>query len=287
MIEKVDSTLKAYLLKMLGDPSDTELDFSFALPNKEWLKGAKSSKNWINIYLLELKENVELRRNDPQRNLNGTKVEDQKPPLYVDLYYLITFYNNENQSVIEHRYLEATLLALYDFPNLAANFISNDNTIVKQISLELFPKPFIDEQSGYQLWSAIDQDARPYISLKVTLPLESKVVTSDEIVQVKSIGYEALNEVHNRLYLHGRVVYKNGSTTNAIEGATIKIKEEGGGIIDQTMTDGLGRFEFEALKNEEKMTVVVDAAGYSSKEIELKNILQLSNRSITIVMEKM
>jgi len=47
-------------MAMGGDLGDPVPDFSFKLPDREWLNSAKSSENWINIYLLEVKENLEL-----------------------------------------------------------------------------------------------------------------------------------------------------------------------------------------------------------------------------------
>lgn len=285
MIENVDSTLKEYLFEVLDKPSDTELDFSFVLPNKEWLKSAATSKNWINIYLLEIRENTELRRNDEsQKNYSADKVEKKKQPLYVDLYYLVTFYNKEGSSAQEHKYLESVLLSLYDFPNRVHDHIA-DTTLLKQITLELFPKPFIDEQLGYQLWSALDQDARPYIPIKVTVPLVSAVVLqSDAIVQNKKMHYEVLNGVLYRL--QGRVVHQNGNVNNPVAGAVLKIKDKGGEIISQTATNSMGSFEFKQLKHEEEMTASVEAEGYVSKEIDLENIPQMSKGSVTIVLEK-
>ncbi len=194
MIQKVDTLLKDYLENELNDSSnivnDTLLDFSFKVPNRDWINsdGFSSSQNWINIYLFEIRENLELRREGWQRSRNGDIVKSKKNPYFVDLYYLITFYNKSRNSTIEHQYLESSLLALFDFSNLAPNHIG-DKELLEQITIELFPKPYVDEQLGFQLWNSLDQDARPYISLKITVPLESKVSQRDTIVKSKEITY--------------------------------------------------------------------------------------------------
>ena len=286
MITKIDSELKLYLLSVLGNPSDTVLDFSFKLPDRAWLKSATSSENWINIYLLEVKENVELRRNEWEKSYVGGQVSKQKPPHYVDLYYLITFYNKNKKSELEHGYLENVLLALYDFSHLAAAHLS-DVTLVDKITLELFPKPYIDDQLGFQFWNAIDQDARPYIPLKVTVPLHSSVVSSDAIVHTKIIQYETLDEPLSTL--SGKVVHLSEVNGNAITVpvplATLEIKKKGGVSICTVEADALGSFICEQLKDE-ALTIFVKAEGYQDMEIDLDNGLAMVSKGMTIEMNK-
>lgn len=199
MLNETNLLLKEYLFDQLGKPSDTVVDFSFHLPSKDWLNQSDSSKNWINIYLLELKGNLDLRENSWEREekINDT-VDKKKPPLFVDLFYLITFYNKDKKTDLEHSYLESVLISLYDFKNLAPSNNNIDQAILNKIDLEIFPKPFIDENVSYQLWSALNQDARPYIPLKITLPLESKVKMTEKIVKedgkIINLGIKPLKE---------------------------------------------------------------------------------------------
>ena len=188
-IENVNTTLKEYLFNELNKPSDTVLDFSFKLPNKKWMSSMGSSDNWVNIYLLDVHENLELRRSEWKRHYEDGALKLKKPPFYVDLFYLITFYNKDKKSELEHEYLQLVLLALSDFSNLSKS------PFIKQMQTELFPKPYVDEQLGLQLWSALDQDARPFIPLKVTIPLESKVFKNEEIVRSKEITYKSFDGV--------------------------------------------------------------------------------------------
>ncbi len=286
MITKIDRVLKNYLLGVLGDPGDTVLDFSFKLPDREWLKSAKSSESWINIYLLEVKENLELRKNEWQQSYVGDQVSQQKAPYYVDLYYLITFYNKSKKSEIEHGYLENVLLALFDFPNLAPEHI-DDQAFLKEISVELFPKPYIDDQLGFQFWNAIDQDARPYIPLKVTVPLQSTVLKSTAIVNEKEISYNQLTE---RLYtLSGKVIFVSQINAHTVSVpvvlAEVTIKKKGGDIIDTLQADTVGSFTFKRLKNQ-AVTILVEAEGYQDQEIDLDDIAMLDSKVVSIEMTK-
>lgn len=195
MIKEVNLLLKQYLITKLGNPSDTELDISFTLPNKDWLNNNQSSSNWINIYLLEIKENLNSRENTWKKVRSGNESNKTKPPLFVDLYYLLTFYNKNKNSELENTNLEATLLHLYDFKNLATKQNDLDENILNDIKLELFPKPFIDENASYQLWSALDQNARPYIPLKISIPLYSTVSRNEGIVKEKAISINDIEKL--------------------------------------------------------------------------------------------
>lgn len=289
MISKIDTTLKTYLIKELGEPADTELDFSFKLPDRGWLKSSQNSKNWINIYLLEVKENLELRNNEWQRNDDIDRVNQKKSPSYVDLYYLITFYNKEKKSEVEHQYLESVLIALFDFSNLAPEHIT-DIEFLKQMTLELFPKPYIDDQLGFQFWNAIDQDARPYIPLKITIPLESKVSRSSVRVEEKHINYNHLNDT--LFTVSGDVLFKKENENNSlkftkvpIESVTIELHDKGGNIIQDTKTDRLGKFAFKDLFDRE-LILVAQAEGYVQLTINLRNLSKNIYEPMTIIMEK-
>ena len=284
MITQIDAALKLYLRKSLGDLGDTILDFSAKLPDRAWLKDATSSESWINIYLMEVKENLELRRNEWQRSYEGDEVTSKKPPHYVDLYYLITFYNKHKKSEIEHAYLENTLLALFDFANLAPAYIA-DKALLKAMTLELFPKPYIDDQLGFQFWNALDQDARPYIPMKITVPLSSTVADSGKIVKEKHIAYETLDEV--LCTLSGKVLFStesNGQVTSIpVSFAEIEIMKKGGKTIQTLYTDAVGNFRVTQLKNE-AVTILVKAEGYLDRAIDLDDIP--NTRTMTIEMKK-
>lgn len=272
-IADVNSTLENYLFNQLDKLDTSVLDFSFKLPNKDWVTKSQSSINWINIYLIDLKENLELRRNEWQRRYENGQLREKKQPLYIDLYYLITFYNKEKLSVKEHEYLELVLLALSDFSNLV---ILPDNSpdartvnldLVNQMVIELFPKPYSDEL-GFQLWTALDQDARPFIPIKVTIPLESEVSRSSVPVQTKEIFYVQDEVTYN---LKGKVLVQDTKTLLPASASTIKIKNKGGDVIDKTVADSLGKFEFKELKDEE-LVAVVEVEGYVAKEVVLDDL---------------
>ena len=290
-IKNVSTILKEYLHKKFGEPETTDLDFSFALPNKGWVTENKAN-DWVNIYLLETKDNLELRSSQRERSYKDGNVIDTKSPFYVDLYYILTFYAYYKSSnaaldpaLKEYEHLETALLALYDF--------CDSEDVPEVMRLEMYPRPYIEEQLNLQLWSALDQDVRPFISLKVTIPLESEV--SKKYTPVKEDGKTIV--LYHKRSLYGRVLVKEqgtpDSTAKPYESqnnayAKVKITNQGGTTIymKEIETDALGMFEFVEDKkldlDEKELFLKANAEDYDEKEIKLVKDMKMPIEIILI-----
>ncbi len=291
-IKNVSTILKEYLHKKFGEPETTDLDFSFALPNKGWVTENKAN-DWVNIYLLETKDNLELRSSQRERSYKDGNVIDTKPPFYVDLYYILTFYAYYKSSnaaldpaLKEYEHLETALLALYDF--------CDSEDVPEVMRLEMFPRPYIEEQLNLQLWSALDQDVRPFISLKVTIPLESEV--SKKYTPVKKDGKNITFLQYESLY--GRVLVKENDTDSDADAkpydgqnnayAKVKITNQGGTTIymKEIETDALGMFEFAQYKelhlDEKELYLKANATDYNETEIKLAKDIKMPIEIILI-----
>ena len=87
MISHLDKTLEELLRREVPLPS-ASYDISFDIPTKDWASKLSKSKETINLYLYDIKENRELRTNEWQvnRKSDGT-VDQEKPPVRIDLSY--------------------------------------------------------------------------------------------------------------------------------------------------------------------------------------------------------
>ena len=213
---------------------------------------------------MEVKDNLEKRDPLAKKSFHNGKVIKTKPPFYVDLYYIITFYNSVSSTYKHnHEYLTSVLLAFYDFPEKRTPSFMD-------ATLELFPHKYIDEQLGHQLWSALDQDVRPIVSLKVTIPLESLITHEDTPVKTKEVKYKR-GEV---LYaLSGKVLAGDVGDELPAIGATVEIIRRGGNVIYTTKTNSLGEFEFKQLEKE-VLAIRIDVHGYKIKE----EVIDLNDR---------
>lgn len=284
MIEKIDNIIERFLYNELGKPDAADLDFSFAIPTKKWSEALE--QEMVNIYLLDVKENVQMRKNEWQRNYTPEgQVEHSKPPITLDLYYLISVYTKNSNIEKEHDFFSRILVCLCNFSSLSKTYLDSEAELAelsKKISMELFPQKYIDDHLGFQLWSAIDQNVRPVISLRITAPLELGISNSSALVKTKDIVYTPLED---HLYtLNGRVVYEYNGAQIPVSSALIELKNQEGETVQSVTSSMVGLFSLSNVNNE-SFTAEVAAEGYKLKSLPLENIPQLSAGKLIIVLE--
>ncbi len=285
MMINVNEILKEYFQSTLGTMNGDDIDFSFVVPTKKFSESVV--RDTVNIYLLDVKENTQLRTNTYERIYENTNVIESAPPVKLDMYYILSTYSNTNDIEKEHSLFGSILAGLYEFFSAFKDHLSAATQLdAQKISLEVFPQQYINEHLGLQLWSAIDQNARPLICLKVTAPLEIAHTISTKKVISKTLNYETLEKV---LYkLEGEVVSAAiDEPQNVIPlQATVKLMEEGGvKPILSVICDEYGKFHLEGIKSETSI-LDVSAEGYTTKRVSLENMLELLSNKLTIVLEK-
>ncbi|WP_457594725.1 Pvc16 family protein [Hydrogenimonas sp.] len=283
MIKKIDELLETYLFYELGEPDSSVLEFSFELPDRKWSDGI--DQDTVNLYLLDIDENRELRKNEWERRYEGTEVRSSKPPAMVDLYYIVTLYAKPSDPAKEHDLLGRVVTALYRFDSVAKEgfgFTPELEHVAGSVSLELFPKSYIDDRLGLQLWSAIDQSARPLVLLRVTTPFDLSLERGGGIVRSKEISFVPLKE---RLYaVSGRVVSEAAGVLVPLPGAEVELKE-GAQRLQMRRCDAKGRFALMRIP-EKPLSLVVTAEGYKSGTVELPGVAEASKEPLTVVLEK-
>lgn len=118
MIQDVDATLKALLVQKV--PIDlAEIDIRFEVPTKEWSTGV--NRPTLNLFLYDIRENLELRSNQRLRSGNGGAVTVSPAPVRIDLCYMITAWTADVSD--EHLLLGRVLTTLLRFPLLPADVL--------------------------------------------------------------------------------------------------------------------------------------------------------------------
>jgi hypothetical protein len=116
VIQDVDDTLKELLVQQVPlDPN--AIDIKFEMPTHEW--SAKLSKPTVNVYLWDIRENLELRSTDrfvTSRDKTAGTGTQQRAPVRVDLSYLISAWTMDIAD--EHQLLGGILTALLRFPTI-------------------------------------------------------------------------------------------------------------------------------------------------------------------------
>ena len=115
MIQDLDDSLKALLVQEVPlDPADIAI--TFEMPTHEWSSKLDPNRPTINLYLYDIRENVELRTNERYLTATDTGHQRQPAPTRIDFAYLISVWSKDIAD--EHRLLGQILSALLRFPEL-------------------------------------------------------------------------------------------------------------------------------------------------------------------------
>jgi hypothetical protein len=118
LIQDVDDTLKALLVQKL--PIDLgAIDIRFEVPTKEWSAGV--SRPTLNLFLYDIRENLELRSSQRHRSGSAAVITESSPPVRIDLCYMITAWTADVSD--EHQLLGRVLTTLLRFPLLPADVL--------------------------------------------------------------------------------------------------------------------------------------------------------------------
>jgi len=157
-------------------------------------------KTIINIYLFDIRENLEAKANKWELTRDKTRTYREKPPVLLDLFYMITIYgassNIESKIEEELQILSYLLPIIYNKNHLTQEDVGSEFTsLFKQldknspkIPIESIHPKFLDEQGGFQIWSAFEQHLKPAIYLKLTAPILFDAVDMGTIVLEKSMN---------------------------------------------------------------------------------------------------
>lgn len=141
----------------------------------------------IDLFLYDVRENMELRSNEPviERN-NGTAII-HRPPVRVICSYLVTAWpvGGAEPPLQEHRLLSQTIQVLSRYPIIPASFLKG------KLAGQEPPLPMITSQADglknvSEFWTAIGNKLRPSVTLAVTISMQAsppetaKVVTEAE-----------------------------------------------------------------------------------------------------------
>ena len=173
-----------------GDPNK----ISFSVPDQSWRDNISGPN--LNIYLYDIRENRQLRTNEPimkTGSISGTE-KMVKPPVRIDCSYMISAWNtvadsgNEDTEMQEHRLLSQTLQVLLRNPLIPEDYLLG-LLINLDEELELPDLPMISAQKNtlsnpVEFWNALGTPYRPSINCVVTVSMDVNHVITDNIYTV-------------------------------------------------------------------------------------------------------
>jgi hypothetical protein len=167
MLHLLDKSLESFLRKVV--PLNRGIDVNFDAPDKDW--GARLSRPTVNVYLWQVRPNLEVRSGGAEVVRDETGRAHRRPALpQVDCRYLVTTWGSDIGD--EHRLLGMTLAALLGTQQLPADHLQEELATVR-------PLPVFEIGDGgkdtSELWSALGGRLKPAIDLIVTATVDPAV----------------------------------------------------------------------------------------------------------------
>ncbi len=165
MIDDLDDALRELLVRELP-VRDNEVDITFDQPRREW--SARLSRPSLNLFLYDLRENLKLRREATQREIERRtdSVTVVRRAHRMDLFYLMTAWASAPED--EHRLLARALMAFLRFQELPDDLLPEG--LLDQpnpIAIKIAQPETLDKPSD--LWSVLDNQQKPGVVLVATL----------------------------------------------------------------------------------------------------------------------
>ena len=137
----------------------------------------------IDLFLYDVRENMELRSNEPVIERNNGTATIHRPPMRVACSYLVTAWpvGGAEPSLQEHRLLSQTIQVLARYPTIPVSYLKG-----KLVGQEP-PLPLITSQADglknvSEFWTAIGNKLRPSVTLAVTISMQSLAAETAKVV---------------------------------------------------------------------------------------------------------
>jgi Pvc16 N-terminal domain len=188
MIHTLDRALQQLLIQK-GEIDPALVEICFDTPTRERIAAATTPT--INLYLYDLRENVELREmNWDTERVGNQRVRITRRPLRMDLSYMISCWAAEIPD--QHKLLWRVVETLSRFSPLPDEF--------HQDSLKDLQHPVrmqVAQSDGVlktftELWSALQVTYQPAIQLVATLDLDLNQVTTTPLVLTRTLHLQDL-----------------------------------------------------------------------------------------------
>jgi hypothetical protein len=186
MIDELDEALKKLLNRELPNPNG-EVDIQFDLPRREW--SARISRPTLNIFLYDIRENQKLRQTQPmwetEIDSSGNPTQHRKP-VRVDLHYMLTAWATEPED--EHRLLSRAVMVFFRFSHLPEDLLSG-NLLGQAKQIPITAAQYSELNNSADLWSVLDNEMRPAISLTITLSIDPYAPLPVTLVRQREIRF--------------------------------------------------------------------------------------------------
>ena len=242
MFADLDESIRRVLTER-GNLNSGEIDIAFDMPTRDW--ASSISKPTINMYLYDVRENLEFRNPVPwkvRQGPNNTAIKS-RPDVFVNLSYNVTTFANSIED--EHRLLSRTLITLLQHPMLPSDLLQGQ--VEGQEIQTMVGKPSEVMQSPADYWGALDNDIRPSIDFRLTMSLDLSQEISVGLALTSQFKVGEIDRRNGKVedydelpYSFGGKVHQSGDLESGIPGLRITLLER---ALD-TISDDKGWYSF-------------------------------------------
>ncbi len=233
MIRDLSQTLKA-ILTQPGLPTElaaAQIVFDPPVDNFE------PSQTTIDLFLYDVRENMELRHNEPHLERQNGAVIVYPPPLRIACSYLITAWpaSGEELALQEQRLLSQVLQTLAHYPKIPSPFLQG-SLIDQEPDLPLMTAQINGPKEPAEFWTALGNRLRPSISVMVTFTMnviEPKVAPQVITHELRMAQQESPTSQEITFHIGGRIT---NNANNPVEEAIVTLVEFG--LSSTTGQDG-------------------------------------------------
>jgi hypothetical protein len=256
MIRDLSETLRA----MLDDPAlagtFSELasaQIVFERPDENF----KPTQPTINLFLYDVREDMELRSNDPVLAFSNGQAQIRPAPLRVACSYLLTAWPTSGPDVAlqEHRLLSQALMVLARNPKIPDKFLQGElkkqRPVNDEAKKKLFPMlPMLTAKmegvkDPHEFWAAIGGKMKASIKVTATIAMElvapedaMLVITQEVRLGERTSPHERALKPATKIDLFRITGKVNDATANPVAGARVSLI--GTGLI--ATTDNIGEY---------------------------------------------
>jgi len=257
MFHDLDTALMN-LLDDAGAPTTLQAaGVAFETPDRKFKPQSPTSA--VNLFLVEVTENRELRDPVPVRLPRPDGYRREAPPLRVDCRYVVTAWGDGTGAVKvkkEHELLALAFRWLSRFPTLP------EDCLVGTLVNQPYPPPTLVAQldggrNMGEFWSALGIPPRPYFNLVVTIAMDLGKSVQGALVTTAAVGYSQTHAPasrEERVSIGGTVLTP---TREPVADAWVLLEPDG--IVETT--DALGRFVFGGIARGSNYTLTARALG--------------------------
>lgn len=197
MIREMDEALRQLLIRELPIENN-EVDIAFEQPKRDW--STRISRPTLNLFLYDVREHLKMRaahQGRVERMPNGTAVQ-RRPPVKIQLAYMITAWAINFDD--EHNLLSRALLAFFRQPFMPEDLLPEElQDQPSHIELEVSRED--TAHKPVDVWTVLDNDLRPSVTLMVTLSADPYRPVITPLVRTRElrVGQSARPATHTLL----------------------------------------------------------------------------------------